>query len=50
VFSVVSFSVFEADDEHEVDLARARTGVHSTNDKSRQGISNHFLRINFIVR
>lgn len=45
--SVISFSVFEADDEHEVDLTRTRTGVNSTNDKSRHEISN-FLRINFI--
>jgi hypothetical protein len=48
-FSVLSYSVFEADDEHEVVLSTTRTGVNGTREKSHIETFN-CLCINFIVR
>jgi hypothetical protein len=49
MFSVVSCSVFEADDEHEVVSSTTRTGVNGKHEKSSIETFN-CLRINFIVR
>ncbi|UJR22085.1 hypothetical protein I4U23_025151 [Adineta vaga] len=45
--SALSYSVFEADDEHEVVLSTARSGVNGTHDKSVTETFNS-LRVNFI--
>ncbi|CAF1175176.1 unnamed protein product [Adineta ricciae] len=45
--SALSYSVFEADDEHEVVLSSARSGVNGTHGKSMNEPFNS-LRVNFI--
>ena len=48
-FSVISCSVFEADDEHEVVSSSTRTGVNGTHEKSPIETFN-CLHINFTVK